>query len=89
MKFKANLDEKGYIESLEQTGTAEDTVEVNLEETRVHPLCCFKVVKNTAVYDAERYEEYIREQENRPTWQDRIESQVVYTAMVTDSLLEE
>jgi len=88
MKYKPTLDDKGYIESLIHTGTDEDTVEANLEEIREHLLCCFKIVDGVAVYDPERYEEYLKELEKIPTWQEKVEAQMIYTAMMTDTLLE-
>ena len=56
MKYKANLDSEGYIESLEENGD----IEVDLEETRIHPLFCFKVENNKAVYDEQHYQDYLQ-----------------------------
>jgi hypothetical protein len=60
MKYKANLDSEGYIYSLEENGD----VEVDLEQTRLHPLFCFKVVDNKAVYDEQHYQDYLQKQKD-------------------------
>lgn len=64
MKFKVTLDEEGYIKEMTQTGTSEDTVEVDLEETGIHPLFCFKVVGNEAVYDEIHYQDFLQKKED-------------------------
>lgn len=61
MKYKAILNKKGYIDYLEENGN----VEVDLEETRKHPLFCFKVVDDKAIYDEEEYHRFLLEEEQK------------------------
>lgn len=84
MKYKANLKD-GYIESLEENGN----VEVDLEQTRIHPLFCFKVINNKAVYDEERYHQFLieeeqkrKEEELKPTVDDLAEALDILTGIV-------
>lgn len=49
----------------------------------------YKFVKNKVVEVAEKDKPTIEEPEQQATAQDKIEAQVMYTAMMTDTLLEE
>ena len=50
---------------------------------------CYKFVAGKVVEVAEEEKPTIKEPEQQATAQDRIEAQVMYTAMMTDTLLEE
>lgn len=52
----------------------------------------YKFVNNTFVVDEQKKAEIIAEREReaqKPTWQETMDAQVTYTAMMTDTLLEE
>lgn len=52
----------------------------------------YKLVDGNLVVDQERKAEIIAKREEeakKPTWQDKIEAQITYTAMMTDTLIEE
>lgn len=72
-----------------------DGVEQSLSEeytsTSVVPYTeeSYAEAKEIAIEISEPYDNGIPEPVEAPTWQDRIEAQVTYTAIITDSLLPE
>lgn len=49
----------------------------------------YKYTGNKFVEDSERKSEMIKKKESETTWQETIEAQVTYTALMTDTLIEE
>ena len=49
----------------------------------------YKFENGEFVEDAERKAEMIAKKEHETTWEERIDAQVTYTAMMTDTLIEE
>lgn len=84
MKYALNLANDGRILSVtfEECAPIDATLVDNLPEGDTTDYC---YVNNEFIYDP-LPEEVVDE---KPTWQDRIEAQVTYTAIVTDSLLPE
>lgn len=93
MKYEISLDDENYVTSCCHTGTDRDIYEFDAER---HEFNAFHLVGNEVILDEEREARIIAEKEAAekerakiPTWQENIEAQVVYTAMMTDTLLEE
>ena len=49
----------------------------------------YKFENNQLIEDAQRKAEMIAKKEHETTWEERIDAQVTYTAMMTDTLIEE
>lgn len=49
----------------------------------------YKFENGTFVEDAERKTEMMEKYNHQATWEEKMEAQITYTALVTDSLLEE
>lgn len=52
----------------------------------------YRLGNNCLEFDNEKYQELLEEEqrrESKPTWNEKIESQVYYTALMTDTLVEE
>lgn len=92
MKYKIYKDEENYLTGFEHTGTEQDTFELTPTTMNLSYLNCYIVVDYSVEWDEEKYQRILEEEEKekkKPTWQDKIESQTFYTAMMTDTLIEE
>lgn len=93
MLYTVNLDENNFILSVAHTKN--DNVELNLEEMELEYLSAYQLVEGKAILNEERKAELIAEEEERkrkeqePTDLEKMEAQVYWTAMETDTLLEE
>ena len=87
-RYNLELDNEGYVISitLNKNGAYElDALSMNLQR-----LNCYKLVDSVLVFDEEKLAKLITEEEEEaklPTWQEEIEAQVLYTALITDSLV--
>ena len=87
-RYNLELDNEGYVISitLNKNGAYElDALSMNLQR-----LNCYKLVDSVLVFDEEKLAKLITEEEEEaklPTWQEEIEAQVLYTAIITDSLV--
>ena len=91
--YTVNLDKDNFILSISHTKN--DNVNLNLEEMDLHYLNAYQLISGKAVLNEEKKAELIKEEEEQkrreeePTREDKLEAQTLYTAMMTDTLLEE
>lgn len=91
MKAKIEFDDNKYIKRF-VTDNIEGTYEIDEDTFEFDYMFCYKLKNNKLVLDEKKKQEQIEEEERRsklPTWQETIDSQVFFTAMMTDTLLEE
>lgn len=91
MKYKLYLDTEGYLIGFEHTGTVEDLYIFDPNKIMTNYLNCYKPIGNEIVLDSVKYEkvkQQEREEESKPTQQEKLEAQVLYTALMTDTMLE-
>ena len=90
MLYTVNLDNDNFILSVAHTSN--DNTELDLESMELDFLNAYQLINGQCVLNQEKKEEIIAEREAEekvPTWNETIEAQVLYTAMITDTLLEE
>lgn len=88
--YTLNLDKDSFVLSIAHTDR--DSVELDLNSIDTKYLNAYQYLAGQLILNEARKAEIIEEEEireNTPTPQERIESQVFYTAMMTDTLLEE
>lgn len=91
--FTLNLDENNYVLSIAHT--PHDDVALDLSEIELEYLNAYQYIGGKLVLDSAKKAEMIAEEEERkrkeeePSREDRLEAQALYTAMMTDTLLEE
>ena len=85
IKYKLYFDEEGYLTGYEHTGTEDDVYEIDFNTFNGGYLTCYKLINDELVLD----EEKARKQDITPSWEETIDAQLSYTAMMTDTLLEE
>lgn len=91
MRYKVLTDEDKYILSFEHTGTYEDTIVLDTSSMDMNHLNCYKVTGAVAILDTEKYQREIDEEQRKaqePTELETISAQVLYTAVMTDTLIE-
>lgn len=96
-RYEIYLDENDWMTGFCHTADPErDLYEFDGAEVIQHEINAYHVVAGKVVLDTVREAEIIEERRRKeeeearkPTWQESIESQVVYTALMTDTLLEE
>ena len=91
MKVKIDFDDNNYIKRI-VTNYLEGDWEVDDETFDFEHFSCYYLKNNELVLDEKKKQEQIEEEERQaklPTWQETIDSQVFYTAMMTDTLIEE
>lgn len=84
------ITDDGYIGSI-GTGKGASQEIANFDEIDLAYLSAYKLVGNIAVLDEAKRQELISEEEARelePTWQERMEAQMLYTALMTETLVE-
>lgn len=92
-KYTLNLDENNYVLSIAHT--ANDNVELDLSKLELEYLNAYQYLSGKMILDNVRKQELIEEEEERkrkeeePTPFDVVEAQTFYTAMMTDTMLEE
>ena len=90
MKYTVNLDTDNFILSV--ANTANDNVELDLESMELDYLEAYQLINGQCFLNEERKAEIIAEREaeaKKPTAMDLLEAQVLWTALMTDSLLPE
>lgn len=91
--YTLNLDENNYVLSIAHT--PHDDVALDLSEVELKYLNAYQYISGQLILDPVRKAEIIAEEEERrrkeeePSRDDRLEAQTLYTAMMTDTLLEE
>lgn len=89
-RYNLELDSEGYVISM--TFNKNGSYELDVSSLNLSRLNCYKLIEGVLVFDDEKLARIIAEEEQEaslPTWQERIDAQVLYTALLTDSLLEE
>lgn len=84
MKYALNLAEDGRVLSASFVSEHTPNDAVIVDELQDGNICDYRYVDGQYVYDPIPVEKV----EEKPTQLDRIEAQVAYTAMMTDTLLE-
>lgn len=93
MLYTLYLDENNYILSI--ANTADDNVELDLESMELEYLQAYQYIDGVLTLDENKKAEMIAEEEQRkrkaqePTDFEKLEAQITYTAMMTDTMLEE
>lgn len=92
MKYTLLLDEERYIHGIQHTGTSTDIYELDIAAMNIGYMDCYKVINDEVVFDEIKYQHLKYDEEEakkKPTFEERIEAQVLYTALMTDTMLEE
>ena len=55
MKYKVDLDENNYLIAFVNTGTAEDTVDLDIETMNIDYMNCYKLVNDEIIFDEKKY----------------------------------
>lgn len=87
-KYDLIVDNEGYVISM--TLNKNGNYILNPLRMNLQRLDCYKLVDNVLIFDDEKLAKLVAEEEEEaklPTWQEEIEAQVLYTALVTDSLV--
>lgn len=93
--YKCYLNDRGYISSFESVDDNPQEADIFEAGARFSPELnkgCYKIVNNQVVYDDDEYQRILAKEEEerrKPTQLDKVESQSFYTAMMTDTLLDE
>ena len=90
MKYTLNLDTNNYVLSIAHT--ANDNAELDLSQVDPRYLNAYQLVDGNLVLDEAKKQALIeaeKAREETPTQLDRIEAQVLYTALMTDTMIEE
>lgn len=90
MLYTLNFDTNNYVLSIAHT--ANDNAELDLSQVDLRYLNAYQFVDGELVLDEAKKQAIIeaeKAREETPTQFDRIEAQVLYTAMMTDTILEE
>lgn len=94
MLYTLNLDENNFVLSIANTKNDDFEIE-DLQSLELEYLQAYQKVGDELVLNEERKQKLIEEEaerrhkEEEPTEFDKIEAQILYTAMMTDTLLEE
>lgn len=92
MLYTLNLDDNNYVLSI--GNSFEDNIELDLTDIDLDHIGAYQYKNNKLFLDKKKLAKMIAEDEARlqeddkPTWQETIEAQVTYTAMMTDTLIE-
>ena len=96
MKYEITLDENNYVSGIAHTGTEEDVYDdefiFNTFYKDGHRVNCYHLVDGEYILDeVKEKEEIAKEQEEakKPSQLETIEAQVLYTALMTDTMIEE
>lgn len=87
-KYDLIVDSEGYVISM--TLNKNGNYILNPLCMNLQKLDCYKLVDNVLIFDEEKLAKLIAEEEEEaklPTWREEMEAQVLYTALVTDSLV--
>lgn len=90
MLYTVNLDQDNFILSI--ANTANDNIELDLDSMELDYLEAYRLINGQCVLNEEKKAEIIAEREaeaKKPTAMDLLEAQVLWTALMTDSLLPE
>lgn len=89
-KYTVVLDDDNYVLSIGHT--VDDDIELDLEGIDLSYINCYQLVKGKLILDEAKRQEAIekdRQRELKPTWNETIESQLLYTAMMTNTIIGE
>lgn len=96
MKYEIQLDENNYVSAIvhngDEKGIYDDKFIFNTFYKDSHRINCYHLVDGEYILDeAKEQEEIAKEQEEakKPSQMETIEAQVLYTALITDSMLKE
>ena len=91
--YTLNLNENNYILSISHT--SHDNVEMDLSDINLSYLRAYQYLNGKLILNENKKAELIEEEKKRkeeakkPTQLETIEAQVMYTALMTDTMLEE
>lgn len=96
MKYTIELNENKYVSGIIHYGDERDYYDddyiFNTFYKDGHRVNCYHLLNNEYLLDEIKEQEEIqkeREEAKKPTTQEKIEAQVLYTALMTDTMLEE
>lgn len=87
MLYNVKTDKDLYITSFEHTNSSLDTVLLEPSSMDLLHLNCYKLIKGSVILDSEKLARVL-EEEQKPTELETISAQVLYTAVMTDTLIE-
>lgn len=91
--YTLNLDKNNYVLSI--ANTTNDNIELDLSTIDLNYLNAYQYLDGELVLDETKKAELVEEEkkreeeEKKPTQLETIEAQVLYTALMTDTMLEE
>lgn len=94
MKYRIDLDNDNYVEGyiVDVNGQYSDEDIIKIFDSFNHRINCYKKVDDNYVLDSAKEEEIIAKEEEEAKKQEkesqRLEAQILYTAVCTDTLLE-
>lgn len=87
--YTLNLDENNYVLCIAHT--ANDNIELDLSQYELEYMNAYQYINGQMILDEVKKAQIIAEREEQariPTWDEVIESQLYFTALQTDTLLE-
>lgn len=91
MKYKLLLDGNQYLTGFLHTNTEEDTIELLPLEMDLNHINCYRLSGSTVSLDSVKLAEVLEEERKKaeePSELDIMSAQILYTAMMTDTLIE-
>ena len=93
MKYRIDLDKENYVKGyvVDENGQYNDEDIIKIFDSFKHRINCYKKVDDNYVLDSVKEEEIIAKEEEeakKPTEAQKLEAQILYTAVCTDTLLE-
>lgn len=90
VKYTLFLDRNNYVTSIGHSKN--DNIELNLTDIDLNYISAYRYINNELILDEDKKQQLIDEEEAEkhiPTDFEKLEAQVMYTAMITDTLLDE
>lgn len=87
MKYEILTDKDNNIMSAYETETNMQSTIIELDSIDYDKILSSKLINGEIVLDEEKYQDYLKRKES-PTQTETIEAQVLYTALMTDTMLE-
>lgn len=87
MKYEILTDKDNNIIGAYETENDIQSTLLELDSVNYEKLNCSKLINGKIVLDEEKYQEYLKQKE-LPTQTEKVEAQVLYTALMTDTMLE-
>ena len=87
MKYEILIDKDNNILSAYKTENDTQSTIIELDSIDYDKILSSKLINGEIVLDEGKYQEYLKQKES-PTQTEKVEAQVLYTALMTDTMLE-